>query len=189
MTSHPAGVVLAGGASARMGSDKATLPVDGRPMAVRVADALWEAGCQPVFCQGGDAAALASFGLEVSPDSMPGEGPLPAIHAAIDRVRGDIVVAACDLADLDAATVTALIDRAGAGDDAADVIVATAAGRRHLLSYWAARAAAPLADLIARGTRSYGAALDELAVIEVDVDVAGVRNVNTPGDLLDERER
>ena len=55
---HPVGVVLAGGASTRMGVDKATLIVGDKPMAIRVADAMWEAGCHPVESQGGDTAAM-----------------------------------------------------------------------------------------------------------------------------------
>ena len=36
-----------------MGRDKASLEIDGRPMAARVADALLEAGAAEVFCVGG----------------------------------------------------------------------------------------------------------------------------------------
>ena len=43
-----AGAVLCGGASRRMGSDKALLGVEGRAMAVRVAGALAAAGGRPV---------------------------------------------------------------------------------------------------------------------------------------------
>ena len=49
-----AGAVLTGGRSSRMGRDKATLPVDGVPMAARVADALRRAGAEPVLAVGGD---------------------------------------------------------------------------------------------------------------------------------------
>ena len=53
-----AGVVLTGGASRRMGRDKALLPVDGVPMAVRVATAMIAAGAHPVVALGGDADGL-----------------------------------------------------------------------------------------------------------------------------------
>ena len=53
-----AGAVLTGGRSSRMGQDKATLPVDGVPMAARVAGALRRAGAEPVLAVGGDQTAL-----------------------------------------------------------------------------------------------------------------------------------
>ena len=89
------GVVLTGGASRRMGVDKSTMVVGGKPMAVRVADALWEAGCHPVECQGGDRMAIAEYGLEAHPDTRPGDGPVAAILDALVRHDGsDVVVAA-----------------------------------------------------------------------------------------------
>src|SRR5690606_32897540 len=62
-----AGAVLTGGASRRMGTDKALLEVDGRPLARRLAEVLAAAGCDPVWCQGGDEPALRALGLDVVP--------------------------------------------------------------------------------------------------------------------------
>ena len=79
------GVVLAGGASRRMGRDKSLIPIDGVPMAVRVVTALQDGGCRPVRVIGGDTAALIALGLAAEPDAYPGEGPLGAIAAVLDR--------------------------------------------------------------------------------------------------------
>ena len=45
---YPA-LILAGGASKRMGKNKATMIVEGDPMIVRVAHALRDAGCQSII--------------------------------------------------------------------------------------------------------------------------------------------
>ena len=178
----PTGVVLAGGASRRMGTDKALVAVDGVAMASRVATALAAGGCHPVICQGGDVDGLVAIGLAVFADSRPGAGPLPAILDALARESGDLVVCACDLAWLDGATVTRL--RAVAAEQpGADVIVAGDADGPHLAALWRAGAGSPLADLVAGGVRSYRAALDRLATVVVDVPPAVVANVNKPEDL------
>lgn len=185
MTSRPAapaGAVLTGGASSRMGRDKALLAVHGQPMAARVAGALTAAGCRPVWCQGGDP-ALGTVGLDVVADERPGGGPVAAILSALRHAPGDVVVAACDLVDLDARSVRAV----AAATPPGAVAVAVAGGRRHLLSRWPAAAEPLLASSLAVGVRSYRDAIDalagELGVVEVEVPEAAVRNVNTPGDL------
>lgn len=158
-----------------MGTDKAFVVVDGRPMVVAVADALWEAGCHPVECQGGDLGRLADLGLTGAADAVAGAGPVAAIGDALDRFARPLVVAACDLGRLDASAVRAVID---AGADLGLVAVATSAGRRHLLSYWtpAVRDRLP-------STGSYRDALDAVDAIEVPVDGAAVQNFNTPDQL------
>jgi molybdopterin-guanine dinucleotide biosynthesis protein A len=176
----PAGAILAGGASRRMGTDKALVEVAGRPMVVAVADALWEAGCHPVWCQGGDATALATLGLDVVPDECPGDGPLPAILTALRHARRDLVVAACDLPRLDASTVRALI---AAGGQDVDVVVARAGERTHLLSWWSSSTEQALARLVGAGERSYRAGIAALRSVEIDVDPGAVHNVNHPDDL------
>ncbi len=171
--------MLTGGQSTRMGADKATLFVGGRPMAVRVSDALWEAGCHPVICQGGDAAALRAFGLDARPDSVTGAGPAVAIRDGLRAIAGDAVVAACDLVDLDGASVRRLIGAIGGHD----VAVAAAGGRRHLLAFIRARAASAIESGIEKGVTSYLDLLDRLDAVDVDVDPSAVRNVNRPDDL------
>ena len=186
MSDHPVGVVLTGGRSSRMGVDKAAIVVDGKPLVVRVADALWEAGCHPVECQGGDSALLAEYGLPGFEDSVADGGPLVAIADGLRRHRGHtVVVAACDLVDLDASAVTAVIDEAPTGVDGSrcDAVVAVAEGRRHLLARFGPEAGERLDELVAGGTVSFLDALDALHTVEVAVDAAAVRNVNTPGDL------
>lgn len=169
----------------RMGADKATMVVDGKPMAVRVADALWEAGCHPVECQGGDAAALAEYGLDAHPDSEPFGGPASAILDALERHTDvALVIAACDLAELDGATVGKLLDAATRVDDV-DVVVATTGGRRHLVGWWRRGAAARLAPIVRGGERSYLGVLDGLRTLEVEVSDRALRNVNTPADVDD----
>lgn len=178
----PAGVVLAGGASRRMGSDKSLLEVDGVAMAVRVATALAGGGCDPVTCQGGDVGALAALGLAVAPDAHPGSGPVMAILDALTHHAGDIVVCACDLPWLDAATVARLITVAGA-HPAADVVAAGDAGGPHLAAFWRSHARARLAGLLTEGIRSYRGALERLHTVGVDVPPGVIANVNKPEDL------
>ena len=73
-----AGFVLAGGASSRMGRDKALLPVQGSTLLEQVA--------REVLAVTGSVTVIApperyiGIGLSVIPDLSPGQGPLGGIH-------------------------------------------------------------------------------------------------------------
>jgi molybdopterin-guanine dinucleotide biosynthesis protein A len=179
----PTGVVLTGGRSRRMGTDKAMIEIGGEVLAVRVAGALAGGGCDPVVCQGGDAEALARHGLRVVPDSEPGLGPLHAIADALARAApAYVVVSACDLPGLDAATVARLVAAGDAHPDV-NVIAAADASGPHLLAVWRQPAAEDLAELLEQGVRSYRAALERLRALIVQVPPSAVVNVNRPQDL------
>lgn len=175
--SRTVGVILAGGHSRRMGSDKALLRLDGRPMVISVADALWEARCHPVECQGGDVAALAAIGLHAVPDDTPGSGPVRAIAQALARHRGPIVAVACDLPGLRAATVRAVID---AGVAASRTAVAATGDRTHLVLYVPDRQAGRWDD---PGLGSIRDALAATGAVHVQVPAESVVNVNRPADV------
>ena len=92
------GAVLTGGASTRMGRDKALVEVDGRPLALIVATAMWAAGATRVVAVGGDERFLRGVGLEVVADDHPGAGPLGGVLTAMRTARtSHLVVLACDL--------------------------------------------------------------------------------------------
>ena len=93
-----------------MGRPKATLDIDGVPLVVRVIGALRAAGLDQVHVIGGDPAELAAAGVTPHPDDDPGAGPLGGILSALVRFDGDLVVAACDLPDLDEPAVRAVVE-------------------------------------------------------------------------------
>ena len=175
------GVVLCGGASRRMGQDKALVPWAGVPMARRVADTLAAAGCRPVVAVGGNGARLAAVGLDVVADRWPGEGPLGAVLTALEYAAGrPVVVVACDMPVLGARTVAAVAAGLAPG---VDVAVAGAARREPLLAAWAPSASPRLTAAFESGVRALHVALETLSVVEVSVSSQDVRNVNAPSDL------
>jgi molybdopterin-guanine dinucleotide biosynthesis protein A len=184
-----AGAVLCGGASRRMGRDKALVEVDGRALALRVADALRRAGADPVTTVGGDLPALTALGLAAVPDEAPGEGPLTGVLTALNGAAGGdapiVFVAACDLLTPDPAAVSATVAALDAAPDG-DVAVPVAEGRRQWMhAAWRSSAAAPLAAAFAAGERAVHAAVaaGALRVVEVAVEPAAVADADTPTDL------
>jgi molybdopterin-guanine dinucleotide biosynthesis protein A len=176
------GVVLAGGSSRRMGTDKALLQFGGRAMAAIARDALVGAGAADVLAVGGDAAALTALGLRAVPDRWPGEGPLGGVIVAMHEARHDVVVVlACDLPRIEAAAVTALVH--GLGD--ADAAVPAVDGRPQVLVAAYRRACVgALEQARAEGVRRLRDAVGRLRVADVALaDPGWVRNVNQPADL------
>ena len=111
------GLVLAGGRSTRMGTDKAALiHPDGRPLARRTFDLLAEAGCADVVLSlrhdqeiPAGFADLPDLAIIRDPIDSTG-GPLVGIVAAMNLHPGaDWLVLACDLPRLDAATLSHLV--------------------------------------------------------------------------------
>lgn len=179
------GYVLCGGASRRMGRDKALLEVDGVPMARRVAAALTAAGAGKVVAVGGDAAGLVALGLAHRPDRWPGEGPLGGLITALEEPDGGscAVVVACDLVAPDPDAFAAVAEAQQRLD--CDVVVPVVEGHRQWLhAAWDRRVTGILTDLFDAGERSLaGAALGvRLATIE-GIGVGAVRDADRPEDL------
>jgi molybdenum cofactor guanylyltransferase len=127
---------------------------------------------------GGDPGALDGIGLAHVADEFPGEGPLGGILTAVS-LGSPVVVAACDLANLRAATITELIDALGEHDAA----IAHSDRAEPLCAVWSDRAALVLRARFESGERAVHRALVGLDVAWVTVSAVDVHNVNTPDDL------
>ena len=179
------GAVLAGGASSRMGTDKALLDVDGRPLVVAAVEALAAAGADAVLVVGGDRDALVDLGLDARPDDHPGEGPLGGILTAL-RLAGDgvVMVLACDMPAVDGASVAAIVSALAAAPGA-DVAVPVVNGRRQLLTAAYRHRGRPVLErAYETGERAPRRAVDGLEVVEVHgLDPHLLGDVDRPDDL------
>jgi len=165
-----------------MGRDKALVEVEGRALALRVADALREGGASHVVAVGGDQEALSALGLEAVPDRHPGEGPLGGILTALDALDDEVVaVLACDLPAADPAAIRSVVESLGD----ADVAAPERDGRHELLhAAYHRRAEAHLAAAFAAGERSPQRAVAGLRVVEVPgLPDAALTDADTPDDL------
>lgn len=156
----PAGAVLVGGASRRMGTDKALIEINGTPMARRCAQALRMAGASPVLIVGGESGPYESWNVVHVADEWPGAGPLGAIITAFRNVSADLLmVVPCDLLDPAAGSIEDVINKIGSHD----AVVPIVAGREQwLFSAWHRRALPVLEAKFDRGARSIRSAASAL---------------------------
>jgi len=112
------GTVLAGGRSRRLGRDKATLPIAGRPLAHWVKDAIsplvdecWLISNQPV--------AHLELGIPVVIDLLPGRGALGGLLSIMLIAKGDyVLLSACDTPFLQIKLLEAMVQALRGGQDA-----------------------------------------------------------------------
>lgn len=192
-TGHPTplltGVVLAGGRSTRLGTDKAGLEVDGEPLVTRVG-AVLASICEEVLIASGDGTRLGGLPWRQIADVVPDAGPLAGIVAALEVATTPLVaVAAVDLPFADPEVFVALMT-AWNGEVA---VVPEVGGRiQPLHAVWARKAAVALRAALEDGDRSPSAlALRLGARVVPAVELPGAAggrfawNLNRPGDLTE----
>lgn len=103
-------VLLAGGKSARMGTDKALLEVDGLALWRRQWAVLARTGVEEVFLSARPDQSWVPAGVPVVRDLAPDAGPLAGIASAMEKMRGThLMVLAVDLPRMEPAWWCALM--------------------------------------------------------------------------------
>jgi len=155
------GAVLCGGASRRMGRDKALVDLHGEPLVLVGVRALRGAGAGRVAAVGGDEPALKALGLEVIADEHPGEGPLGGLITALRWAPVDpVVVLSCDLVALGPEEVGAVLDGLAA-EAGADVAAPLRGGQpQFLTAAYRRRSLGPLEERFRTGERAVRAPRD-----------------------------
>lgn len=185
------GLVLVGGASSRMGQDKATLDFNGRQLASVAVQALHGAGVETV-------ATVGHFDIDGAHrcnDLFPGAGPLGGIVSGIEwaidysnanqlRLRS-VVILACDLPFVDVAALTALLDASNAADAGTDGVLGCDAERSQpLFSLMQRSAFGPIRSAFNNGARSPMQVFASLALsVAPAIRDGRLADVDTPDQL------
>lgn len=196
MTRLVAGIVLAGGASRRMGTPKAGLVHEGRTFLAHVVGKLRGAGIDDLIVVSGSAhdAVLAALpsgdAARVLRNPDPDRGQLSSLKLALAELRTRerprpeaAIVALVDHPTVQATTVERLVDAWSEARDV-EIVVPTFAGRRgHPVLFAGGVWDELLATPDELGARAVVHA-DAARVLEVPVDDAGVHiDVDTPEDF------
>lgn len=192
-------LVLAGGKSRRLGTDKRRLRVtSGRGLLEDTIDKVAPLADEVLVAIGNDAPAFADLGrprVRLVEDEQPGAGPLGGIVAGLAAARSDLVlVVACDLPRLNVALLGALLGMAEGCDlvvprrQSGTLEMLLAVYRRTCLPSARARLArrrlrlAGLADELVAAGRVVSF-VEEDALRALDPGLASFYNLNTPDDL------
>jgi len=180
--------IIAGGASRRMGRDKALIEVGGKPLITRVAEVMRPLFPEVIVVTANTEVAVAAQ-LTAIPDIYPKSGPLGGIHAALTHTQAPTFCVACDMPCLDAGSINYLCGQFN-GEDA---IMPRIDGRPEPLHAIYSPTALPRieSELQRERVRGFEALLREWEVrwvpeVElraIDPDLRGFENWNTPGDV------
>ena len=174
-----AGFVLVGGASSRMGRDKAALPLHGRTLAEHVADAVAEAAGSAALV--GPPDRYRALGFPVIADSRPGSGPLGGIFTALSASPASWnLIAACDLPEIGAGFLKQLM--AAAEECGGDCLMPFGpSGPEPLCAAYHARCREAIGAALDRNVRKVTDGLAGLRVANWRVaESVWFQNVNTP---------
>ena len=123
-------VILAGGNSRRMGTDKALLVLQGRPLIDTIVDRV-RLLTDEIWISANDPFKYQFLGLPVIEDVYPGQGPLAGLHSGMRHTgRPLVLLLACDLPRVGERLFRNLVANLGDYDA---VIPRTADGRFHPL--------------------------------------------------------
>ncbi len=171
------GILLCGGKSRRMGRDKASLVLCGKPLLLWQADKLRALGAEELLLAGGTRTLP---GARIVPDLLPERGPLGGLHACLTAASFEYcLVLPVDAPLVPEPALRALLDTAQGCDGA---YLQSPRGPEPLLAVYHRRLAPLAAQLLASGPAPVRALLTQadLAAVPYTGDAALLQNCNTP---------
>jgi molybdopterin-guanine dinucleotide biosynthesis protein A len=181
------GIILAGGESSRMGSNKAFLMLQGRPLVGHILAVFLRLFEQTVIVTN-EPERYADFRVRVVRDVLDVRGPLTGIYTGLLHARSDhIFVAACDMPFLNARLIAYMQEVAGQFDAVAPAVNGLS---EPLHAIYHRRTLPVLRELIVSGERRASRFLDTIRVrfltdteiVHYDPQRLSFKNLNTPED-------
>lgn len=174
------GIILAGGASSRMGADKASLTLEGKTLLERQVDKMRCLGIRDILLSGAGLPQLP--GTRAVVDEMPGQGPLGGLWTCLRAARNQ----ACLLLSVDVPLVPCgTLDRLCRAHRGGVTALRRWEKAEPLIGVYDRSMAGPAGKLLAAGRRSVQALADVLPWAWFDYlgPEVYLRNCNTPQDI------
>ncbi len=185
------GVVMAGGASRRMGFDKRSLEIEGRTMVERAA-AVLEPACDEVVISMQPGAVWEGAPLRAIHDRRAHCGPLAGLESALEDGAGgaSVFLLACDMPHVGIRVVRYIVNRAEESGDSAAVVPSVAGHCQPLCALYRPAVRAVVRRHLEADRRAMHDLLEAVPVLEVAID-PGLpffrpdlfHNLNHPADL------
>jgi len=116
-------IIMAGGGSSRMGTDKSMLPIKGQSIIEAICEQL-RGFFDEILISANEVDKFAFLGFEVIPDKVPEQGPLMGIASALEASANELnFVVACDIPKINLAFVNRMLTEAV--ESQADIVVPT----------------------------------------------------------------
>ena len=123
MQTNATAIILAGGESCRMGTDKSMLSIKGRSMIETICEQL-SGSFEQILISANEADKFAHLGFEVVTDKIAGHGPLMGIASALEASSNELnFVVACDIPKIKLACINQMLTEAV--ESGADIVVPT----------------------------------------------------------------
>lgn len=163
-------IILAGGKSSRMGTNKALLPMAGEPNIQRIRNELRNATGDSIVIVANDPEPYQFLGETIVPDRYPGKGPLAGIQSGLMASIAEWnLVSACDMPFASAAAARFLIDMAV--HSSVDAVVPVIHGQLHpLFAVYRRSSAEPIEDMLKEDRLRMMYLLEQLRVRQVAAD-------------------
>ncbi len=177
-------IILAGGKSTRMGTDKSLLPVKGVPLVAYIARQL-EDHFDEVVIGAGDPGKFSFLGYRVIPDTEGDKGPLMGILTCLSASRSELnFITACDIPEMNLRFIHSMIHMAVD----ADIVIPVSANNKYepLYAVYRKPVAFEAKRILDGNQRRVTALLERVRVKLTGLDDTGwYRNLNFREDYQD----
>jgi molybdopterin-guanine dinucleotide biosynthesis protein A len=173
-------IIMAGGSSSRMGTDKCMLPIKGQSMIESICEQL-RGRFDGIIISADNVDKFAFLDFDVVPDRVPGQGPLMGIASALEASANEFnFVVACDIPKINLSFVNRML--AEAVESQADIIVPTTGEGKYepLFAIYRKSALEAINNTLSSGKRKISDAFALCRVEYVKLDNADwLMNLNT----------
>ena len=180
-------IIMAGGDSCRMGTDKSMLPNKRRPMIETIAEQLRGSFSQ-ILISANEVERYTFLNLPIVRDRIPGQGPLMGIASALEASDNELnFVAACDIPYIDLHYVRRMLMEA----DGVDAVVPTTGDGKYepLFAVYRKSALGAINAVLSSGGRKVSDIFGRCRVKYIKLEARQFANLNTMVDFEEFQEK